>query len=95
MLYGGEAQASVVVYIPHGCRHVKVTAGAELAQQGMPGEASLEPGALGARLQNAEAVRFGRVRHGAPDTEVDRGRPEVMVETGSGRTPTGSSNSGS
>ena len=42
MLYGGETPESVVDYTPHGCRHVEVTAGTQLASQRILGEASLE-----------------------------------------------------
>ena len=42
MVYGGESPSSVVEYTPHGCRHVQVTAGAQLAAQGIISEQSLE-----------------------------------------------------
>ena len=42
MIYGGESPSSVVEYTPHGCRHVQVTAGAQLAAQGIISEQSLE-----------------------------------------------------
>ena len=42
MLYGGEIRKSVVEYTPHGCRHVMVTAGAQLVAQGILKSSSLE-----------------------------------------------------
>mgnify|MGYP003324326614 CR=1 FL=1 len=42
MLYCGETPESVVCYTPHGCRHVMVTAGTQLAAQGMLEESALE-----------------------------------------------------
>ena len=42
MTYGGETPASVIAYTPHGCRHVQVTAGTQLAAQGLMTDAALE-----------------------------------------------------
>jgi len=42
MVYGGETPETVVGYTPHGCRHVQVTAAAQLASQGIISEASME-----------------------------------------------------
>ena len=42
MTYGGETPASVITYTPHGCRHVQVTAGTQLAAQGLMTDAALE-----------------------------------------------------
>ena len=42
MLYGGENPGSVIDYTPHGCRHVQVAVGTQLALQGIIGEASVE-----------------------------------------------------
>ena len=42
MTYGGETPASVVAYTPHGCRHVQITAGTQLAAQGMMTDSALE-----------------------------------------------------
>lgn len=42
MVYGGETPDTVVEYTPHGCRHVQVTAAAQLASQGLMSGASIE-----------------------------------------------------
>ena len=42
MTYGGETPASVVAYTPHGCRHVQITAGTQLAAQGLMTDSALE-----------------------------------------------------
>jgi len=42
MIYGGETPASVIAYTPHGCRHVQVTAGTQLAAQGLMTDSALE-----------------------------------------------------
>ena len=41
-LHGGESPTTVVDYTPHGCRHVQVTAGAQMAAHGLISEQSLE-----------------------------------------------------
>ena len=42
MVYGGESPETVIEFTPHGCRHVQVTAGTQLASQGLITERSLE-----------------------------------------------------
>ena len=42
MVYGGERPETVIEYTPHGCRHVQVTAGTQLASQGLLTDRSLE-----------------------------------------------------
>ena len=42
MVYAGETPETVVNFTPHGCRHVQVTAGAQLASQGLLTDRSLE-----------------------------------------------------
>ena len=42
MLYGGESPRSVIEFTPHSCRHVQVTAGAQLASRGFLDKASLD-----------------------------------------------------
>ena len=42
MVYGGETPSTVVDYTPHGCRHVQVTAAAQLVSQGLLTDAAVE-----------------------------------------------------
>ena len=42
MVHGGETPDSAIEYTPHGCRHVQVTAGTQMASQGLLADASLE-----------------------------------------------------
>ena len=42
MIHGGENPESVTDFTPHGCRHVLVTAGAQLVSQGLLETSSLE-----------------------------------------------------
>ena len=42
MVYGGETPETVTTYTPHGCRHVQVTAGMQLAAQGLMTDSALE-----------------------------------------------------
>ncbi len=42
MVYAGESPDRVVEYTPHGCGHCKVSAGAQLAAQGVITDAALE-----------------------------------------------------
>ena len=62
MVYGGEQPGSVVEYNPHGCSHVVVTVGAQLAAQGILSDASLEcmghweKGSKMPRLYDSEAA---------------------------------------
>ena len=42
MVHGGESPDSVIEYTPHECRHFQLSAGRQLAQQGVIGENALE-----------------------------------------------------
>ena len=42
MVYAGETPETVINFTPHGCRHVQVTAGSQLASQGLLTDRSLE-----------------------------------------------------
>ena len=42
MVYGGESPSTVIDYTPHGCRHVQVTAAAQLVSQGLLTDAAVE-----------------------------------------------------
>ena len=72
MVHGGETPDSVIEYSPHGCRHVQVMAGAQMASQGLLADASLEClGPWEKGVQDAWTVRLSNVRHIAPDAEDD------------------------
>ena len=58
MVHAGETPETVVDFTPHSCRHVQVTAGSQLAAQGLVTDKSMETlGSVGAGIQDAEAVR--------------------------------------
>ena len=82
MIHGGETPESVIEFTPHGCRHVQVTAGAQLAAQGVITNKSLEslgqwePGSkMPARYDSAACVTELQTRKTITDVLKTGWRP--------------------